>query len=91
MGARIRQLDWSRTLLGPVATWPVSLRTAVGIMLGSRFPMMVHWGPKLVHFYNDGYAAILQEKHPGALGQCTAASRGCWGNCPRALPTGRCR
>jgi signal transduction histidine kinase len=69
MGARIRQLDWSHTLLGPVAAWPQSLRTAVGIMLGSRFPMMVHWGPQLVHFYNDGYAAILQGKHPGALGQ----------------------
>ncbi|TGE08661.1 sensor histidine kinase [Hymenobacter fodinae] len=69
MGARIRQLDWSTTLLGPVHSWPQSLRTAVSIMLGSHFPMMVHWGPKLVHFYNDGYAAILQSKHPGALGQ----------------------
>ncbi|GAA4499447.1 hypothetical protein GCM10023172_18020 [Hymenobacter ginsengisoli] len=69
MGARIRELDWSQTLLGPVATWPQSLRTAVTIILGSRFPMMVHWGPELVHFYNDGYATILESKHPGALGQ----------------------
>ncbi|TGD82244.1 GAF domain-containing sensor histidine kinase [Hymenobacter wooponensis] len=69
MGAHIRQLDWSTTPLGPVHGWPQSLRTAVSIMLGSQFPMMVHWGPKLVHFYNDGYAAILQAKHPGALGQ----------------------
>ncbi|MDO7875545.1 HAMP domain-containing sensor histidine kinase [Hymenobacter sp. ASUV-10] len=69
MGERIRQLDWSATLLGPVHGWPQSLRTAVSIMLGSRFPMMVHWGPELVHFYNDGYATILQTKHPGALGQ----------------------
>jgi signal transduction histidine kinase len=69
MGERIRQLDWSATLLGPVHGWPPSLRTAVSVMLGSRFPMMVHWGPELVHFYNDGYATILQGKHPGALGQ----------------------
>lgn len=69
MGARIRALDWSQTLLGPTNTWPQSLITAVSIMLGSRFPMMVHWGPELVQFYNDGYAAILQGKHPGALGQ----------------------
>lgn len=69
MGERIRQLDWSQTALGPAAGWPQSLRTAVSIMLGSRFPMMVHWGPELVHFYNDGYATILQGKHPGALGQ----------------------
>ncbi|RPD45737.1 sensor histidine kinase [Hymenobacter sediminis] len=69
MGERIRQFEWSATSLGPVHSWPQSLRTAVRIMLGSRFPMMVHWGPELVHFYNDGYAAILQAKHPGALGQ----------------------
>jgi signal transduction histidine kinase len=69
MGERIRQLDWSQTLLGAIDTWPLSLLTAVRIMLGSRFPMMVHWGPALVHFYNDGYATILQGKHPGALGQ----------------------
>ena len=69
MGERIRALDWSQTLLGAVDTWPQSLVTAVNIMLGSRFPMMVHWGPDLVHFYNDGYATILQGKHPGALGQ----------------------
>lgn len=69
MGARIRALDWSATLLGPVHGWPQSLRTAVSIMLRSRFPMMVHWGPELVHFYNDGYATILHTKHPGALGQ----------------------
>lgn len=69
MGERIRQLDWGKTLLGPVRTWPQSLRTAISIMLGSHFPMMVHWGPDLVHFYNDAYAAVLQAKHPGALGQ----------------------
>ncbi|GAB3298785.1 sensor histidine kinase [Hymenobacter tenuis] len=69
MGQRVRQLDWSQTPLGPVHGWPLSLRGAVSIMLNSRFPMMVHWGPELVHFYNDGYAAILQDKHPGALGQ----------------------
>ena len=69
MGERIRQLDWSQTLLGPVSGWPQSLITAVSIMLGSKFPMMIHWGPELVHFYNDGYATIMLNKHPGALGQ----------------------
>ncbi|UOQ70840.1 hypothetical protein [Hymenobacter cellulosilyticus] len=69
MGARIRALDWSATQLGAIRTWPQSLRSAVNIMLGSRFPMMVHWGPELIHFYNDGYATIMQSKHPGALGQ----------------------
>ncbi|KAB8317044.1 response regulator [Tolypothrix campylonemoides VB511288] len=70
MGALMRSLDWSKTLLGPVSSWPQSLRTAVSILLASRFPMLIHWGPELVQFYNDGFRPILGDlKHPGALGQ----------------------
>ncbi|GHA63194.1 hypothetical protein GCM10007389_14550 [Pontibacter akesuensis] len=69
MGDRIRQLNWANTPLGPVEKWPQSLRTAVSIMLSSKIPMMIHWGPELIHFYNDGYATIMQTKHPGALGE----------------------
>ncbi len=70
MGALMRSLDWSKTLLGPVSTWPQSLRTAVSIILASRFPMLIHWGPEYVQFYNDGFRPILGDlKHPGALGQ----------------------
>ena len=70
MGALMRSLDWSNTLLGPVSSWPQSLRTAVSILLASRFPMLIHWGPELVQFYNDGFRPILGDlKHPGALGQ----------------------
>jgi hypothetical protein len=46
MGALMRSLDWSNTLLGPVSSWPQSLRTAVSILLASRFPMLIHWGPE---------------------------------------------
>jgi signal transduction histidine kinase/DNA-binding NarL/FixJ family response regulator len=70
MGALMRSLDWSKTPLGPVSTWPQSLRTAVSILLASRFPMLIHWGPEYVQFYNDGFRPILGDtKHPGALGQ----------------------
>ena len=70
MGALMRSLDWSKTLVGPVSTWPHSLRTAVSILLSSRFPMLIHWGPEYVQFYNDGFRPILgASKHPGALGQ----------------------
>ncbi|WP_460200848.1 GAF domain-containing hybrid sensor histidine kinase/response regulator [Scytonema sp. NUACC21] len=70
MGALMRSLDWSKTLVGPVNSWPQSLRTAVSILLASRFPMLIHWGPELVQFYNDGFRPILGDlKHPGALGQ----------------------
>ncbi|EPX55356.1 hypothetical protein D187_009351 [Cystobacter fuscus DSM 2262] len=69
MGARMRALDWSHTAVGPVEGWPQSLRTAVSILLNSRFPMMIHWGKELTQFYNDAYAPSLGSKHPGALGQ----------------------
>jgi signal transduction histidine kinase len=70
MGALMRALDWSQTPLGPVEDWPQSLRTTVSILLNSRHPMFIFWGPQLAKLYNDGYRPILgATKHPGALGQ----------------------
>ena len=67
MGALMRATDWSRTRLGRVEDWPQSLRTVVGVLLGSRFPMMVWWGPELLNLYNDAYRPILRDKHPASL------------------------
>jgi PAS domain S-box-containing protein len=69
MGARMRALDWSHTPLGPVEQWPQSLKTAVQIMLGSRYPMFVWWGRELTNLYNDAYAPMLGCRHPHALGR----------------------
>ena len=63
----MRQMDWSRTRLGPVESWPRSLRTMLGVVLGSRFPMLLWWGPDLLHLYNDAYRPILRDKHPQSL------------------------
>ncbi|MDP2315839.1 MAG: ATP-binding protein [Pseudomonadota bacterium] len=68
-GALIRSFDWSRTPLGPPAEWPLALRTLVRIILTSRQPMFVWWGPDLINLYNDPYRSIIGGKHPGALGQ----------------------
>ena len=59
MAGRMRGLDWSRTEIGPAASWPTSLRTIVAVALASRFPMLVWWGPRFVQLYNDGYRPIL--------------------------------
>jgi len=69
MGARSRRLDWATTPFGPVASWPQSLRTAASILLNSGHPMFLAWGPDLAIIYNDGYAQLLGERHPAALGQ----------------------
>jgi PAS domain S-box-containing protein len=68
VGALMRAHDWSRSPLGRPDTWPQSLRTVVGLLLQSRFPMFVAWGPELGFLYNDPYAEILGAKHPAALG-----------------------
>jgi signal transduction histidine kinase len=67
MGALMRSTDWSKTKLGPVDAWPRSLRTMLGAVLGSRFPMLLWWGPDLLHLYNDAYRPILRDKHPASL------------------------
>src|SRR5690348_293071 len=68
MGAVMRSMDWSKTTLGPVDDWPRSLKTMLGVVLGSRFPMLLWWGPDLLHLYNDAYRPILRDKHPASLG-----------------------
>src|SRR5581483_5081613 len=72
MGERIRTKDWSQTPLGPVERWPQSLKTIVRIMLTSRQPVWIGWGPELIKLYNDPYKAIVGGKHPHALGQPAA-------------------
>ncbi|HYI40202.1 MAG TPA: PAS domain-containing protein [Allosphingosinicella sp.] len=69
MGERMRGFDWSTSPLGPPDGWPQALKTAAGILLSSKFPMFLAWGPALHFLYNDAYAEVLGDKHPAALGQ----------------------
>ena len=69
LGALMRAHDWSESPLGPPQSWPQPLRTVVGVLLQSRFPMFVAWGDALGFLYNDPYAEILGAKHPRALGR----------------------
>ncbi|HLT74025.1 MAG TPA: response regulator, partial [Ohtaekwangia sp.] len=72
MGELVRSTDWSKTPVGPVDTWPQSLRTAVSIMLNAHFPMYIAWGKDFTQFYNNGYRPILgSTKHPAAMGRST--------------------
>lgn len=71
MGELTRTYDWSTSPLGPPDRWPTSLRTLVNMMLTSRFPMLIFWGPELITFYNDAFRPSLGDngKHPSSLGQ----------------------
>ncbi len=65
----MRSHDWRSSPLGLPETWPQSLRTVVSLLLNSKFPMFVAWGPQLAFLYNDGYLPIFGAKHPKALGR----------------------
>lgn len=67
-GELMARIDWSRTPLGPVAGWSQSLRSAVRIVLSSRYPMLLLWGPEYTQLYNDGYSGLIGDQHPAALG-----------------------
>src|SRR6478752_10601044 len=76
MAALTWAFDWAATPLGPPSSWPVALRTAVGIVLNSNHPMFIWWGSDLIQFYNDAYRKTMgPERHPSALGQ---GGRECW-------------
>lgn len=70
MGALTRSFDWSKTSIGPPDQWQQSLRTTLGIVLHSAFPMFLFWGDDLICFYNDAFRPSLGKdgKHP-ALGK----------------------
>ncbi len=68
VGAMMRAHDWDASPLGHPRGWPQALRTVVELMLNSKFPMFVAWGPELGFLYNDSYVPILGAKHPAALG-----------------------
>ncbi|MGL5838692.1 MAG: sensor histidine kinase, partial [Sphingorhabdus sp.] len=70
MGAIIRAWDWSTSKLGDPGGWPQALKTALRLILNSRHPMYIWWGPDLLCFYNDAYRpSIGDERHPSSIGQ----------------------
>ncbi|GJL69617.1 MAG: hypothetical protein NPIRA06_22520 [Nitrospirales bacterium] len=69
MGKLVRARDWSETPLGPIDSWPQSLRTTVSLALASNFPISIAWGPQRTQIYNSGYLPICGDKHPHSIGQ----------------------
>ena len=45
--------DWAATPVGPVESWPQSLRTALGMILHSKFPTYMVWARDLISFCNS--------------------------------------
>ena len=67
-GRLIAARDWSRTSLGPIAGWPQSLKTALGMVLLSPVPIAMLWGEDGIMLYNDAYSVFAGSRHPQLLG-----------------------
>jgi two-component system sensor kinase FixL len=63
MADAVRRTDWNSSPLGPLDTWPPSLRTALGIVLGAASAKVLLWGPDLITFYNDACIPLLDHSN----------------------------
>jgi PAS domain S-box-containing protein len=68
MGALIRAHDWAGTPMGPIAGWPVAIKTSVGLLLRSPVPIVALFGPEGTMIYNDAYSVFAGGRHPRLLG-----------------------
>jgi signal transduction histidine kinase len=64
----IREFDWSSTDLGPLETWPQSLKSVVSTLLLSPVPIVTLWSEPGYMIYNDAYSRFAGARHPGLLG-----------------------
>ncbi len=70
MGRLFAEFDWTSHPLGPPQSWQREVRSAVALVLTSRFPIVLWLGSEdLFLVYNDAYIQILGDRHPEALGQ----------------------
>jgi len=69
VGRLIGAFDWSKTPLGALASWPQTIRTTLGLILGAPTPMVTLWGDEGIMIYNDAYARFAGGRHPELLGQ----------------------
>ncbi|TWF49502.1 sensor histidine kinase [Neorhizobium alkalisoli] len=64
----IRNYDWASTPLGPVESWPPSLKTSTALLLQSPVPIVMLWGEAGVMIYNDAYSVFAGHRHPSLFG-----------------------
>ena len=68
LAALIRQFDWAKAGLGPLAAWPQSLKTVTDTLLRSPVPIVLLWGEDGIMIYNDAYSGFAGGRHPQLLG-----------------------
>ena len=69
MGERMRAVDWSTTVLGPVDAVAAIASSLRAHRAGRRASDAHLVGPGVHMLYNDAYGVVVGTKHPGALGR----------------------
>lgn len=64
----IADYDWASTSLGPISSWPASLKASLALVLRSPVPIVTLWGEDGIMIYNDGYSAFAGGRHPSLFG-----------------------
>jgi two-component system sensor kinase FixL len=65
----LRSVNWAKTPLGPIETWPATLKTAVALVLDTPVIKVMLWGPELITFYNDAYMTFLGANPEHGIGR----------------------
>jgi signal transduction histidine kinase/CheY-like chemotaxis protein len=64
----IASFDWAATPLGPIESWPASLKSTIALILRSPVPIVTLWGVDGIMIYNDGYSGFAGGRHPNLFG-----------------------
>ncbi|KAG0646582.1 hypothetical protein D0Z07_7546 [Hyphodiscus hymeniophilus] len=63
------ELDWSKSPLGPISTWPAQLHQMVLLVMQDPTPAVIYWGDEATIVYNESYTQLIGQKHPALQGQ----------------------
>ena len=64
----IAGFDWAATSLGPIESWPSSLKASIALILRSPVPIVTLWGEDGIMIYNDAYSEFAGQRHPQLFG-----------------------
>lgn len=62
-------LDWTKSPLGPISTWPAQLHQMVLLVMSDPTPAVIYWGDDATIVYNEPYTQLIGQKHPALQGQ----------------------
>lgn len=65
----IRNLDWLRSSIGPISSWPAELLVLVNLAMLSPQPQLFLLGLDSIILYNTAYGRLLGDHHPQYLGR----------------------